>query len=204
MVQPRVRPVAVAAGNRHTLVLYASGTILSCGAGDRAQLGLGHKGAALNDQNKPQKVPLEAKVACVAAGHDYSLCADEGGALYSWGWSEYGKLGTGTDGGAPLTSDASDSRGAAPERRRFMKGGGRGPARARRCRPRRCVPSVSRRCCPPPRLVAIGGAWPARTRRDPPILLCPEVAGLPSPGVTGLMLLCCTPRLNIQCTMPVR
>ena len=42
-------PVAVAAGNRHTLMLYASGTILSCGAGDRAQLGLGHKGAALND-----------------------------------------------------------------------------------------------------------------------------------------------------------
>ena len=91
-------PIAVAAGNRHTLVLYASGTILSCGAGERAQLGLGHKGAALNDQNKPQKVPIEAKVACIAAGHDYSLCADEGGALYSWGWSEYGKLGTGTDG----------------------------------------------------------------------------------------------------------
>ena len=78
--------------------MYASGTILSCGAGERAQLGLGHKGAALNDQNKPQKVPIEAKVACIAAGHDYSLCADEGGALYSWGWSEYGKLGTGTDG----------------------------------------------------------------------------------------------------------
>ena len=92
-------PIAVAAGNRHTLVLYASGTTYYLrGAGERAQLGLGHKGAALNDQNKPQKVPIEAKVACIAAGHDYSLCADEGGALYSWGWSEYGKLGTGTDG----------------------------------------------------------------------------------------------------------
>ena len=30
-------PIAVAAGNRHTLMLYASGTILSCGAGERAQ-----------------------------------------------------------------------------------------------------------------------------------------------------------------------
>ena len=98
-------PISVATGNKHTLMVYASGQVFACGAGERGQLGLGITKTTLVDINTPKKVPLE-KIVCIAAGTDYSLAADEAGQLYSWGWSEYGKLGTGSD-GAYNTKDSS-------------------------------------------------------------------------------------------------
>jgi alpha-tubulin suppressor-like RCC1 family protein len=34
----------------------------------------------------------------VACGADFSMVVTSSGALYSWGWSEFGQLGHGTDG----------------------------------------------------------------------------------------------------------
>ena len=39
-----------------------------------------------------------AKVAMVASGSNFNLAIDESGDVWSWGWSEYGVLGNGTDG----------------------------------------------------------------------------------------------------------
>ena len=98
--------VSAAVGKNHTLVVYASGAAYSCGGGERGALGYGERKAELPErQTTPRAVALSG-VAAVAAGVDFSLAATSGGALYSWGWSEFGKLGQGDD-GCYNTKDAS-------------------------------------------------------------------------------------------------
>ena len=94
-------PTAAATGKNHTLVCYADGTLAACGAGDRGALGLGERKADMPEAlAAPKAVPGPAGrgVVAVAAGCDFSLAALGDGSLYSWGWTEFGKLGLGDDG----------------------------------------------------------------------------------------------------------
>jgi len=117
-------PAAAAVGKNHTLVVYRSGAVLAAGAGERGALGLGEGKKDLVNRSEPAAVAGVADVVAVAAGADFSLAATRDGALYSWGWSEFGKLGQGDD-GCYNTKDASIkltyTAAGAPRRVRVLK-----------------------------------------------------------------------------------
>lgn len=97
--KPRAYKVAV--GKNHTLVSFDSGAVATAGCGSRGALGRGERKADLAEVcPKPGHVTGLAgrEVVELAAGADFSLCVDSNGSLYSFGWTEFGKLGQGSDG----------------------------------------------------------------------------------------------------------
>eukprot|EP00124_Ichthyophonus_hoferi_P004201 Ihof_evm4s436 gene=Ihof_evmTU4s436 len=91
--------VDMACGKTHSLFLTKEGRVLSCGANDYGQLGLGTAG-----DNHPVPTPLDigaatqSKVTSVKAGLDFSMLLTEAGEVLTFGCPEYGKLGHNTDG----------------------------------------------------------------------------------------------------------
>jgi len=88
------RVVQVAAGNLHSLVLCADGSLFSCGGGWEGPLGLGH---TMSEERLTPVITLAPssgqKVVSVAAGAAHSLAITDRGALYSWGWGRLAQLG---------------------------------------------------------------------------------------------------------------
>jgi len=87
------RVVAVSAGDCHSLALTADGAAWSWGYGEDGQLGHGD----WQDQLLPKKVEAFAgqHVVAVSVGGTHSLALTADGAVWSWGWGTYGKLGHG-------------------------------------------------------------------------------------------------------------
>ncbi|MCX6874729.1 MAG: immunoglobulin domain-containing protein [Verrucomicrobia bacterium] len=92
-------PVAIGAGDSHSLALCADGTVAAWGSNDVGQLG--------NDSAANSSVPVAIttsgslagrKVVSIAAGnrHNLALCAD--GTLAAWGYNNNGQLGNGNTG----------------------------------------------------------------------------------------------------------
>ncbi|MGB1604050.1 MAG: chromosome condensation regulator RCC1, partial [Promethearchaeia archaeon] len=69
----------VACGGAHTLLVTASGRLLSCGLGEHGQLGLG----SLESTGVFQEVAGVESIAHVAAGHWHSLAVSKKGTVYS-------------------------------------------------------------------------------------------------------------------------
>ena len=99
------KPVAIAAGNGHTLALCANGTVVAWGLNTNGQRGDGGTAA----DNDPVPVDTSGAVAgktvmAITAGksHSIALCAD--GALVAWGANSFGQLGNGgtTQAAAPV------------------------------------------------------------------------------------------------------
>ncbi|KAL1510651.1 hypothetical protein AB1Y20_006949 [Prymnesium parvum] len=87
------RVTAVAAGFAHSLFLTTSGRVLSSGAGDCGQLGLG----GTNDVASPEAVSaVKESLIAVVAGNYHSCALTEERAVYSWGEGRFGRLGHGT------------------------------------------------------------------------------------------------------------
>jgi len=98
-----LKAVKAAVGKNHTLVLLEDGSVMSAGCGSRGALGRGtkKKNDSLDVAPAPGRVAFPGnatRAAEIAAGCDFSLAVTRDGSLYSWGWSEFGKLGHGTDG----------------------------------------------------------------------------------------------------------
>ncbi|KAK7249878.1 regulator of chromosome condensation [Aureococcus anophagefferens] len=92
-------PVSAACGKNHTLVLYADGAVASAGCGERGALGHGDKAKDMPEMSHdPRVVEAVSDAVCIAAGTDFSLAGASTGKVYSWGWTEFGKLGQGDDG----------------------------------------------------------------------------------------------------------
>ena len=87
------RVVAVSAGNDHSLAIIADGTVWSWGWGNSGRLGHGDE----QDQLLPKKIEALAgqRVLAVSAGGAHSLALTADGAVRSWGYGFYGKLGHG-------------------------------------------------------------------------------------------------------------
>ena len=84
--------VDVACGDNHTLLLTASGRVVSFGLGARGQLGHGSTGDAATP--KPVRGQLEGRrVVAIAAAGDHSLALCEDGRLFAWGSGEVGQRG---------------------------------------------------------------------------------------------------------------
>ena len=86
-----VVPVAVAAGDAHSLALAADGSLYAWGDNHYGQLG---DGSTVN-RSTPVRVALPAGVTAVAmaAGYDHSLALGSDGQLYAWGSNASGQLG---------------------------------------------------------------------------------------------------------------
>ncbi|EOD37060.1 hypothetical protein EMIHUDRAFT_362321, partial [Emiliania huxleyi CCMP1516] len=85
------RAVSVATRAYHSLALTADGSVWSWGGGLFGQLGHGDE----QDQLLPKKIETFAgrRVVAVSAGWMHSLAITADGAVWSWGWGGYGKLG---------------------------------------------------------------------------------------------------------------
>lgn len=85
--------IDVAAGVNHSLAADFSGTVYAWGGNNYSQLGT--KELAAGEENRPRAVANLKKVVQVAAGNGSSLALTSDGRLYSWGYGEYGQLGSG-------------------------------------------------------------------------------------------------------------
>ncbi len=81
-------------GERHSCAI-ASGELYCWGLNSYGQLGNGISGEN-KFENEPQKIGSKNNWEYVSAG-TYHTCGIESGALYCWGWNEYGQLGTGNN-----------------------------------------------------------------------------------------------------------
>ncbi|XP_047323026.1 ultraviolet-B receptor UVR8 [Impatiens glandulifera] len=83
--------VSVAAGEAHTLVLSADGSVYAWGKGRLGRLGTGSE----NDEPFPVRVGSDSNLRFVevAAGAYHSLALADDGSVWSWGYNIYGQLG---------------------------------------------------------------------------------------------------------------
>jgi|GEM_PF-1426732 len=83
---------AIAAGGFHALALLDNGDVVSWGANDAGQLGLGD----LSSRSTPAVVSLEAPAAAIAAGLNFSVAVLNDGRVFTWGSNSIGQLGDGS------------------------------------------------------------------------------------------------------------
>ena len=88
-----VVPVAVAAGDDHSLALGSNGTLYAWGYNGYGQLGNGTK----TNEDTPVTVtfPSGVKATAIAAGTNFSLALGSDGNVYAWGDGNLGALGHG-------------------------------------------------------------------------------------------------------------
>jgi alpha-tubulin suppressor-like RCC1 family protein len=84
--------VAVAAGESHSLILLANGTVMACGDNRDGELGTGSTAA---DSPVPVPVPGLSGVTAIAAGGEFSLALLSNGTVMSFGTNNNGELGDG-------------------------------------------------------------------------------------------------------------
>ncbi|RPI67641.1 MAG: hypothetical protein EHM43_07125, partial [Ignavibacteriae bacterium] len=88
--------VDVAAGEAHSLVLTAGGTVHAWGVNDKGQTGR-EMDEAVTSTPKALKIgPGSGYVVAVAAGFDHSLVLGKDGRVWAWGGNASGQLGDGT------------------------------------------------------------------------------------------------------------
>lgn len=97
VVVPRVaylfaRPVAIAAGGYHSLLLTDDGRVLAWGWNGYGQLG----DASTVGRPVPTAVPGLSDVTAIATGLVHSVAAGRDGQVRAWGWNGVGQLGDGT------------------------------------------------------------------------------------------------------------
>eukprot|EP01025_Chloroclados_australasicus_P025419 TRINITY_DN2539_c0_g1_i1.p2 TRINITY_DN2539_c0_g1~~TRINITY_DN2539_c0_g1_i1.p2 ORF type:complete len:402 (-),score=54.71 TRINITY_DN2539_c0_g1_i1:677-1882(-) len=82
----------ISCGWRHNLALSQDGIMFVWGWNKYGQLGTG------DNQDRPTAVPVAqgiGKVCLIAGGWRYSMCVDDDGNVYAWGWNKFGQLGLG-------------------------------------------------------------------------------------------------------------
>jgi alpha-tubulin suppressor-like RCC1 family protein len=94
--------VAVAAGESHSLILLANGTVMACGDNRDGELGTGSTAA---DSPVPVQVPGLSGVTAIAAGGEFSLALLSNGTVMSFGTNNNGQLG---DGQSAITQESSN------------------------------------------------------------------------------------------------
>jgi len=91
------RPERAAAGARHSLFIDGEGRLSSCGCAPNHVPGLLGHGEGVPRLNTPTRLPssLGERVIAVSAAQQHNLALTAGGAVWSWGWGVYGRLGHG-------------------------------------------------------------------------------------------------------------
>ena len=88
---------ALACGGNHTVALTSDGAVYSWGDSEHGQLGHGGE----DDEYTPKRVEALASVSvrALACGHNHTTALTSDGAMYSWGYGAYGRLGHGDTSG---------------------------------------------------------------------------------------------------------
>jgi hypothetical protein len=95
---------AIAAGNRHSLLLHADGSVRAWGVNSFGELGQGHTSAVTG----PELVQLQpavylSKAIAIAAGANHSVALSSDGQLVTGGSNQVGQMGTGSTNGVTKT-----------------------------------------------------------------------------------------------------
>jgi alpha-tubulin suppressor-like RCC1 family protein len=93
---------AVAAGDRHSLVLKADGSLWSFGSNANGELGRVSRGISGAEDSTPLQVMSGVKA--VAAGALHSLVLKTDGSLWAFGSNAYGQLGVATNAGVDVAN----------------------------------------------------------------------------------------------------
>lgn len=83
----------VACGSHHTLALDTNGCVYAWGCNEHGELGLGD----LKNRNEPTLISFFKKqtIVDIAAGDGFSVCVDQLGRVYCFGWNEMVSLSRG-------------------------------------------------------------------------------------------------------------
>ncbi|MBP8963162.1 MAG: hypothetical protein KBG39_09470, partial [Opitutaceae bacterium] len=92
--------VALAVGGGHTLALTSEGKVYAWGRNEAGQVGNGTTDSPTPVEVIGLGVPETTKVVAIAAGGSHSVALDSDGHVYSWGWNNYGQLGSDTPSGS--------------------------------------------------------------------------------------------------------
>ena len=86
----------ISCGALHTAVVTDSGLVYTWGDGRMGQLG--HLQEGFSNQPVPTLVSSlsGSSITHISCGQNHTVCIDDGGRVYSWGWAKYGQLGLGT------------------------------------------------------------------------------------------------------------
>jgi len=87
----------VACGRQHTLILTATGELLTCGSNEFGQCGNGKSGEGIAEvlPVRPDDT-MGVRFIDIGCGLDHSMALTEDGRIYSWGYGTEGQLGHGT------------------------------------------------------------------------------------------------------------
>ena len=85
--------VAIACGFYHSVALDSLGAIYNWGNNSVGQLGNGSSGT---DVFVPTKVTTISGIVAIACGQVHTIALDSTGAIYTWGYNEYGQIGNNT------------------------------------------------------------------------------------------------------------
>ena len=90
--------VAVSCGGNHTAAIDADGTLWAWGSNEEGQLGTDGASDTWSAyyesiQTNPDRVMDH--VVAVSCGENHTAAIDQDGTLWTWGWNEFGQLGTG-------------------------------------------------------------------------------------------------------------
>jgi alpha-tubulin suppressor-like RCC1 family protein len=85
--------VDIAVGCHHAFALTEPGVLYGWGRNDDGKLGNGEK---CRDSPTPGVIPFLGTVKVIGAGAHHSIGINEEGAVFTWGWNQYGNLGNGT------------------------------------------------------------------------------------------------------------
>ena len=88
----KLSPVAVAAGDQHSLAVNNDGAVWAWGINDSGQLGDG----TTTTRKSPVKISGLSGVIAVSAGLNHSLALKNNGTVWAWGGNGNGQLGDGT------------------------------------------------------------------------------------------------------------
>ena len=86
--------ISISVGDSHCACLDSDGNIYTFGKNDQGQLGIGDKD--LEYTCIPQKVNLPPCTQ-ISRGYNFTMCLDETGKVYSFGYNRYGQLGLGNN-----------------------------------------------------------------------------------------------------------
>jgi len=85
------KPVEVAAGDHHSLLLLEDGTVWAWGSNSNGQLGIGNKVR----QIIPVKIDGLTDIINISAFEEFSLALKSDGTVWAWGLNDFGQLGIG-------------------------------------------------------------------------------------------------------------
>lgn len=93
---PGTTITSVANGGVYSAAILSNGALYTWGSNNFGQLGIGTRESKTTPTLVPDFPPAGTTITTIATGGSYTVALLSDGSLYTWGWNQYGQLGTGT------------------------------------------------------------------------------------------------------------